>query len=90
MSDLRERIAVIVESKLAFTNGWKIPDDDYTAKCSETADEIIALVRADYEQKVIEAVRLAGVQHENVAGCLYTEGRIKQTQLDIEAIKQVK
>lgn len=45
--------------------------------------------RAKTIEKVLAAVKLAGVQHENVAGCLHTEGRIHQNSLDIKAIKGV-
>ena len=39
----RNKIALMIENKLGYTNGWKVDDETYERECLMIADEIIQL-----------------------------------------------
>ena len=39
--NLLKKIARKIENELGFTNGWKIPDEEYSAKCHKIASDIV-------------------------------------------------
>ena len=39
----RKKIALMIEHKLGYTNGWRVGDETYENECLMVADEIIKL-----------------------------------------------
>jgi hypothetical protein len=64
--------------------------DPNEKECADSYyEQFIALMHVNAErQRCIDALRNARLaKHENVAGCLFTEGAHKQSEADIAAIK---
>ena len=39
----RKKIALMIEHKLGYTNGWRVDDETYENECLMVADELIKL-----------------------------------------------
>lgn len=76
MSETRERLAEaarIIEDELGYTNGWKVPDDQYQEHCRRAAERVAALLRQPPEREGDVAGQLRATQRElaRVAGLLH-------------------
>lgn len=41
--ETRKKIALMIEHKLGYTNGWRVDDETYENECLMIADELIKL-----------------------------------------------
>lgn len=47
---IQDEVEETIEKKLAFTNGWRISDSDYSELCKDASQEIHALYEAHFNE----------------------------------------
>jgi len=52
----KKQIADKIETKLGYTNGWRIDDDKYRKLCLELANEIVGQIEPQVIPKFMETI----------------------------------
>jgi len=56
MNNLK-KIAKMIEKELGHTNGWKIPDEEYSAKCHILASKIVSQMQPQVKPEITEKLK---------------------------------
>ena len=60
MNNLK-KIAKMIEKELGHTNGWKIPDEEYSAKCHLLASKIVSQMQPQDKLANVDFNLIAGM-----------------------------